>query len=57
MAEDRTPPVSDPYALDKRASKTFYQQEDPVMAKLLDIKNALTKKGKITDEEVPVYLK
>ena len=33
-----------------------YVQDDLAISKLMDIKNAFQKKGKITDEEMPVLL-
>ena len=40
-------------AQDNRSAKPMHM-EDPVVPKLIDIKNALIRKGKITDEELPV---
>lgn len=33
---------------------SFQNQDDNIAAKLMDLRNALVKKGKVTEEEAPV---
>lgn len=43
-------------AQDNNRSAKPQHMEDPVVPKLIDLKNAIIRKGKITDEELPVTI-